>query len=97
VSEVTEVKNKTIELKIVYSHNKKLEVSETETIDQVKLAALDLFKIAREEAGSFVLKAKVEGEKDTQLDEAKTVADYGLKDEQKVILTAGSPFGAGRG
>lgn len=90
-------RKETIKLKIVYASNEKLEVTETETIEQVKLGSLDLFKIARTEAGNFILKAKVEGEKDTQLDEAKTVADYGLKNEQKVILTAGSPFGALRG
>lgn len=86
-------KPKKIELKISYSHNEKLEVVEAETIGEVKLAALGLFDIDEGEAGSYILRAKV-GHEEIQLDEAKTVADYGLKNEQKVILAAGSPFGA---
>lgn len=85
---------KAITLKIVYSSNEKLKVTENETIEQVKLGSLGLFHIDPSEAGKFVLKAKIDGEKDSQLDEAKTVVDYGLHNEQKVILAAGSPFGA---
>ena len=87
-------KQKKFELKISYSTNKKLEVGETETIDAVKIAAMGLFDIEADEAGQYILRSKVDHE-EVQLDEGKTVADYGLKNEQKVILAAGSPFGAG--
>lgn len=84
----------TIEIKIVYGINKKLEVAEAETLGQVKSEALGLFDIDKGEVGNFHLQAKVEGEQDVELDEARTVADYHLKKEQKVVLAAGSPFGA---
>lgn len=87
-------KPKALEIKIVYGTNKKLEVSETETIAEVKAAALSLFGIEEGELGNFHLQAKVDGDKDTELDEQKTVGDYNLKREQKVVLAAGSPFGA---
>jgi len=87
-------KEKKIELKISYSTNKKLEVDETETIDAVKIAAMGLFDIGADEANQYILRSKIDHE-EVQLEEAKTVADYGLKKEQKVILAAGSPFGAG--
>jgi hypothetical protein len=89
-------KEKKIELKISHSTNKKLKVGETETIGAVKVAAMGLFKIDASEADQYILRSKIDHE-EVQLDEAKTVADYALKDEHKVILAAGSPFGAGRG
>jgi hypothetical protein len=87
---------KTIELEIVYGVNKELEVSETETILEVKEEALALFEIDETELGNFVLRAKVQGEKDEQLDEARTVESYKLHNKQKVTLAAGTPFGEGR-
>jgi hypothetical protein len=89
-----EQKPKTIELVIVYGTNKKLGVSDPETIEQVKEGAFGLFGIDRSELGRFVLRAKIKGEKDVQLDEAKTVEFYELHNGQKVTLASGTPFGA---
>jgi hypothetical protein len=69
-------KPKTIELVIVYGVNKELEVSEDETIGAVKAQALGLFGIDESELNNYILRAKVQGEKDEQLDEARTVESY---------------------
>jgi hypothetical protein len=87
-------KPKTIELLIVYGINKPVNVAETDTIETLKNEALDAFGIDRSEAGSFILRAKVQGEKDEQLDEARTVESYHLHNKQKVTLAAGTPFGS---
>lgn len=92
--EDNEQKPKAIELVIVYGTNKKLGVRDPETIEQVKEGAFGLFGIDRSELGRFVLRAKIKGEKDVQLDEAKTVEFYELHNEQKVTLASGTPFGA---
>jgi hypothetical protein len=89
-------KPKTIELLIVYGINKPVTVAETDTIETLKNEALDAFGIDRSEAGNFILRAKVQGDKDEQLDEARTVESYHLHNKQKVTLAAGTPFG-GRG
>jgi hypothetical protein len=87
-------KPKTIELVIVYGVNKPVTVAETDTIETLKNEALDAFGIDRSEAGSFILRAKVQREKDEQLDEARTVESYHLHNKQKVTLAAGTPFGS---
>jgi hypothetical protein len=87
-------KPKTIELVIVYGINKPVTVAETDTIETLKNEALDAFGIDRTEAGNFILRAKVQGEKDEQLDEARTVESYHLHNKQKVTLAAGTPFGS---
>ncbi len=87
-------KPKTIELLIVYGINKPVNVAETDTIETLKNEALDAFGIDRSEAGSFILRAKVQGDKDEQLDEARTVESYHLHNKQKVTLAAGTPFGS---
>jgi hypothetical protein len=92
--ENSEQKPETIELVIVYGTNKKLGVSDPETIEQVKEGAFGLFGIDRSELGRFVLRAKIKDEKDVQLDEAKTVSFYELHNGQKVTLASGTPFGA---
>lgn len=82
-----------ITLIIVYGVNKPLrDVKKTETIERVKLAAMELFGIPASEHNHYVLRAKVDG-KEEQLDEAKTVESYHLHDDQKVTLAAGTPFG----
>ena len=43
---------------------------------------------------NFILKAKIKGDKDEQLDEARTVESYHLHNKQKVTLAAGTPFGS---
>ncbi len=53
---------------------------------------MGLFGIPAPEQNQFVLKAKVEG-KEEQLDEAKTVESCHLRNDQKVTLAAGTPFG----
>lgn len=90
----TDPKPKTIELVIVYGVNKPVTIAETDTIDTLKLEALDAFGIDRSEAGSFILRAKIDGDQDVQLDEARTVESYHLHNKQKVTLAAGTPFGA---
>lgn len=92
---VQEKRMQTIGLVIVYGVNKELDVSEAETILEVKKEALALFEIGASELGNFVLRAKVQGEKDEQLDETKTVESYKLHNKQKVTLAAGTPFGEG--
>ena len=87
-------KPKTIELVIVYGVNKPVSIAETDTIETLKLKALHVFEIDRSEAGNFILRAKVQGDKDEQLDEARTVESYHLHDKQKVTLAAGTPFGS---
>ncbi len=89
-----EHKPSTIELVIVYGTNKKIKASDPETIEQVKEGAFGLFGIDLSEFGRFVLRAKIKGEKDVQLDEANTVEFYELHDGQKVTLASGTPFGA---
>lgn len=82
-----------ITLVVVYGVNKPLhDVTETETIDGVKIGAMGLFDIPPSDAGEYVLKAKIDGTEE-QLDEARTVESYGLRDGQKVTLAAGTPFG----
>jgi hypothetical protein len=93
--EATAAKSKTtFEIKIVYGVNKRLEVSSDETIAEVKIAALGLFGIDESEAGNYHLQAKIDGEKDTPLEEDKTIGDYAIKKKMKVVLAAGAPFGA---
>ena len=53
---------------------------------------MELFSIAREDKDKFVLKTKVD-EKEEQLEEAEKVEHYHLKNDQKVTLAAGTPFG----
>lgn len=89
----TEQKTKTEELEIVYGVNKPLTVTDDETILEAKKGALSLFDIPESEIDNFVLRAKVKGDKDEQLDEAETVAYYNLHNKQKVTLAAGKPFG----
>ena len=89
-----EHKPKTIDLVIVYGTNKKIKASDPETIEQVKEGAFGLFGIDLSELGRFVLRAKIKGEKDVQLDEANTVEFYELHNDQKVTLASGTPFGA---
>lgn len=82
-----------ITLIVVYGVNKPLpEVKKTESIERVKLAAMGLFHISASEGAQYVLKAKVDG-KEEQLDEVKTVEFYRLHNDQKVTLSAGTPFG----
>lgn len=82
-----------ITLIIVYGTNKRLEVQDSQSILDVKLAAMALFGIDESDKGQYILRAKVSG-KDEQLDEAKTVEAYELHNEQKVTLAAGTPFGS---
>ena len=89
-----EAKIKTEELEIVYGVNKPLTVTDDEPILNVKKGALGLFDIDESELNNFVLRAKIQGEKDEQLDEAQTVAFYKLHNKQKVTLAAGTPFGS---
>lgn len=92
---VTEAQEKhEITLIIVYGVNKPLkDVKEDEKVGAVKVAAMGLFGIPESDQNQYILKAKVDGE-EKQLDEAKTVTEYHLHDEQKVTLAAGTPFGA---
>ena len=78
---------------IVYGVNKPLTVQADETIETMKLDAMELFGIAPTDKDKFVLKVKVDGEEE-QLDEAKRVEVYHLHHDQKVTLAAGAPFGA---
>lgn len=80
------------ELEIIYGITKTLATSEDATIMAVKVGGMGLFDLASSEAGNYILRTKIRG-KDEQLDEAKTVADYGMHRNQKVTLAAGSPFG----
>jgi hypothetical protein len=89
----TDEKTKTEELEIVYGVNKPLDVTDDETILEVKKGALGLYDIPESEIDNFILRAKVKGDKDEQLDEAQTVAFYNLHNKQKVTLAAGKPFG----
>ncbi|HVA09662.1 MAG TPA: hypothetical protein VNG12_23300 [Acidimicrobiales bacterium] len=82
-----------IRLIIVYGVNKPLTVQADETIETVKLDAMELFGIDPADKGKFVLRTKIDGNEE-QLDEAKTVEHYHLEDEHKVTLAAGAPFGA---
>ena len=90
--DMEEQKHKAEALIIVYGTNKHLKVQPDETIEQVKLGGMELFSIPTSDQGSFVLKAKIEGH-EVQLEEAKTVEDYHLHQDQKVTLAAGTPFG----
>lgn len=89
----TEEKTKTEELEIVYGVNKPIGVTDDETILEVKKGALSLYDIPESELDNFILKAKIKGDKDEQLDEAQTVGFYKLHNKQKVTLAAGKPFG----
>jgi phage-related protein len=89
-------KPKTIDLVIVYGVNRELTVSEADTIGEVKTRALELFGIDQSELNNYVLRAKIHGDKDEQLDEARTVESYDLHNKEKVTLAAGTPFGAVR-
>jgi hypothetical protein len=86
-------KTKSIDLTIVYGVNKEFPVTEPEEILEVKKGALGLFEIDESELNNFVLRAKIQGDKDEQLDEARTVESYKLHNKQKVTLAAGTPFG----
>lgn len=81
-----------IRLIIVYGVNKPLEVTESESIDAVKLGAMKLFDVPEGEQNQYVLKTKIDG-KEEQLDEARSVEFYRMHNEQKVTLAAGTPFG----
>lgn len=85
-----------IDLTIVYGVNKTVSIAPSGTIMALKLEALDAFGIDRAEADQYILRAKVKGDKDEQLDEAQTVEHYHLHQGQKVTLAAGTPFGSGR-
>ena len=85
--------NSDVTIVIVYGTNKQLTVQENETIETMKLDAMELFAIPRSDKDKFILKAKIDGMEE-QLDEAKKVEHYGLHKEQKVTLAAGTPFGA---
>jgi hypothetical protein len=80
------------EVEIVYGTNKLLGVTESETIQNVKLDALGLFGIPQSEANQFVLKTEIEG-KEEQLNEAETVAFYKIHPRQKIKLASGTPYG----
>ncbi len=82
------------EIVIVHGINKELRVTETETIEAVKLAALDCFGISAADAGQYVLRAKHDSQKDNQLSENETVAEAKLHPEQHITLAAGTPYGA---
>ncbi len=84
--------NHEIKLIIVYGTNKPLDVKSDEAIGTVKVAAMGLFGIPASEQGQYILRAKVDGTEE-QLNEAKTVEDYHLHEDQKVTLAAGTPFG----
>lgn len=92
--DATVAHTKTIEIVIVHGTNKDLEVTATESIEAVKVAAMGLYGIPDAEKSNYVLRAKVRGDEDEQLDEAKTVEEYHLHNRQKVILASGSPFGS---
>lgn len=81
------------ELEIIYGITRTLVTTEDATIMDVKVGGMGRFDLPASEAGSYILRAKIRG-KDEQLDEAKTVADYGLHRNQKLTLAAGSPFGS---
>ncbi len=89
----SEAKTKVEELVIVYGVNKDLTVTDDETILEVKKGALGLYEIPESEIDNFILRAKIKGDKDEQLDEAQTVGFYNLHNKQKVTLAAGKPFG----
>jgi hypothetical protein len=80
------------EITIVYGTNKPLTVTQAETIDGVKLRAMDEFTIPRTEANQYILRAKVDG-KEVQLDERLTVDQSKLHPHEKVTLAAGTPYG----
>jgi hypothetical protein len=87
---------KTIELEIIYGVNKEVSIAETATIEELKRKALDAFGLPESELNNFVLRAKIEGQQDEQLDESRTVESYHLHKKQKVTLAAGTPFGSSR-
>lgn len=80
------------EIEIVHGMDKPLAITEAETIQDVKIAAMGLFDIPAGEASQYVLRVKVQGQ-DQQLNEAETVAQAKLHPHEKVILAAGAPFG----
>ena len=82
------------DITIVYGTNKKLAVSDTETIGGVKVRAMGEFGIPAGEAGQYVLRAKVDG-KDQQLQEQQTVEQAELRKHEKVTLASGTPYGCG--
>lgn len=92
--DATSAHTRTLEVVIVHGTNKELVVTTTESIDAMKVAAMGLYGIPENEKGNYVLRAKVQGDEDEQLDEAKTVEDYHLHNRQKVVLASGSPFGS---
>jgi hypothetical protein len=87
---------KTIELEIIYGINKEVSIAENATIEELKKKALHAFQISESELNNFVLRAKIDGKQDEQLDEPRTVESYHLHEKQKVTLAAGTPFGACR-
>jgi hypothetical protein len=80
------------EIIIVYGTNKPLRVREEEKISEVKVAALSLFGIPKEEADKFVLKADING-REEQLSDGETVKHYQIRPGQKVKLVSGAPYG----
>ena len=80
------------EITIVYGVNKELQVTETETIGDVKVRAMGVFGIPAGEAGQYVLRAKVDG-KEQQLQEQQTVEQAKLHPHEKVTLASGTPYG----
>lgn len=92
--DATEAHSKTIDAIIVHGTNQDLEIVSTDTIDAVKVAAMGLYGIPETEKGNYILRTKVRGDEDEQLDEAKTVEDYHLHNRQKLVLASGSPFGS---
>jgi len=80
------------EIEIVHGIDKSLVVTESESLQQVKLDAMNLFDIPATEANQYVLRIKVQGQ-EQQLNESETVEQAKLHPEQKVILAAGAPFG----
>jgi Ras association (RalGDS/AF-6) domain-containing protein len=81
------------EITIVYGVNKPLEVHSSETIQDVKRAAMAEFAIPTSEENQFVLRAKQQG-REQQLQENQTVQQAGLHPEEKVTLASGTPFGS---
>ncbi len=80
------------EIEIVHGTDKSLTVTESETIQQVKVEAMALFDIPPAEANQYVLRVKEQGQ-EHQLNEAETVSQAKLHPNQKVILAAGTPYG----
>lgn len=82
-----------ITLIIVYGVNKSLSgVKDDQAIGTVKLAAMALFGIPSMDSSQYQLHAKVRGI-ELPLEDSKDVENYELHSEQKVTLSASTPFG----